>query len=237
MRYLVCALMASLCSSTFLASNLFASTDKAIQSTKWLSEWKQERSEDGISSQCRQHVSKIMQCRFNLRVDESSDVLTAVIQDAEGFKEWAVSVLISDRVIYDEADPDTYVYTTYNFTGAYNRDALSRYSLTTDLDGRRNRISFITVDKPYEKRDLRLVRFPLMAGYWQFTQLDNGQTEIEHQSFTQPGGLVQSTLYHLFNIAYLDSSFDTIRALLKQAKKPRYQIRKHASNQTIARQP
>jgi hypothetical protein len=237
MKYIASALMTLICSSTVLVSNLYASTDKSIQGTQWLGEWQEERSEDGISSQCRQHVSKIMQCRFKTLVNESSEALTAVIQDAEGFKEWAVSVLISDRVIYDEADPDTYVYTTYNFTGAYNRDALSRYSLKTDMDGRRNRINFITVDKPYDNQDLRLVRFPLMAGYWQFTKLENGQTEIEHQSFTQPGGLVQSTLYHLFNIAYLDSSFDTIRALLKQAKKAKYQAHQNTGNNIVAIQP
>lgn len=221
MNFIFLGLISILYSSALLATE--NSGETSTKSPQWLTDWQQERSEGGISSECRKHVSKIMQCRFKVVVDESHEALTAVIQDVEGFKEWAISVLISERVMYEESDPDTYVYTTYNFTGAYNRDALSRYSMVTDMEGRRNRINFITVDKPYEPRDLRLVRFPLMAGYWQFTSLGNGQTEIEHQSFTQPGGLVQSTLYHLFNVAYLDSSFDTIRALLAQAKKPKYQ--------------
>lgn len=221
MNFIFLGLISILYSSALLATENSAET--STKSPQWLTDWQQESSEGGISSECRKHVSKIMQCRFKVVVDESHEALTAVIQDVEGFKEWAISVLISERVMYEESDPDTYVYTTYNFTGAYNRDALSRYSMVTDMEGRRNRINFITVDKPYEPRDLRLVRFPLMAGYWQFTSLGNGQTEIEHQSFTQPGGLVQSTLYHLFNVAYLDSSFDTIRALLAQAKKPKYQ--------------
>lgn len=221
MNFIFLGLISILYSSALLATE--NSGETSTKSPQWLTDWQQERSEGGISSECRKHVSKIMQCRFKVVVDESHEALTAVIQDVEGFKEWAISVLISERVMYEESDPDTYVYTTYNFTGAYNRDALSRYSMVTDMEGRRNRINFITVDKPYEPRDLRLVRFPLMAGYWQFTSLGNGQTEIEHQSFTQPGGLVQSTLYHLFNVAYLDSSFDTIRALLAQAKRPKYQ--------------
>jgi len=191
--------------------------------SNWLTEWQQERSEGEIRSQCRQHVSKIKQCKFNAIVDESAHSLSSVILDVENFKEWALSVNVSDRVNFeDEEGDDIFVYTTYQFVGANNRDALSRYTLERDEQNNSVKIKFITVDKEIEKRDLRLVRFPLMAGYWQFTQLGNGKTEIEHLSFTLPGGLVQKVMYPLYNIAYLDSSFDTIRALQKQAHKPQY---------------
>jgi hypothetical protein len=205
----------AMCSSTLALA-------EGSERAKWLSDWEHERTQDGIRSECREHHSHILQCRFVTQVSVSHEVLSAVIQDVEGFKDWAVSVMVSDRVVFDDADPDTYVYTTYQFTGAYDRDALTRYQTRISDNGRKHRIEFMTVKKDYPARDLRLVRFPLMAGYWQFTQLDNGMTEIEHQSFTPPGGIVQNQLYHLFNIAYVDSSFDTIEALVEHAKQKHF---------------
>lgn len=116
MNFIFLGLISILYSSALLATENSAET--STKSPQWLTDWQQERSEGGIGSECRKHVSKIMQCRFKVVVDESHEALTAVIQDVEGFKEWAISVLISERVMYEESDPDTYVYTTYNFTGA-----------------------------------------------------------------------------------------------------------------------
>jgi len=201
---------------------LSAETNNNTAASNWLDDWQTERSESNINSQCRQHVSKIKQCKFTAIVDESAEALSAVVLDVENFKEWAVSVQVSDRVTYP-SDNDIYAYTTYAFVGAYDRDALTRYTPEINPEGNAIKIKFLTVDKEIETRDLRLVRFPLMAGYWQFTQLENGKTEVEHLSFALPGGVVQKALYPLYNIGYLDSSFETIRALLKQSQKAKYQ--------------
>jgi hypothetical protein len=99
---------------------------------------------------------------------------------------------------------------------------LTRYRKTEFPDLNKTKIDFITVDKPVEKKDLRLVRFPLMAGYWQFTEKENGKTEIELLTFSLPGGMVQNVLYSLFNIGSLDASFETMLAIQKQARLPEY---------------
>jgi hypothetical protein len=209
--------------------SVLADTKKTeTEASKWLSGWEKERSEGPINSECRQHTSKIKQCKFTAIVDESVESLSAVVLDLENFKDWAVSVKVSDIVTYPN-DSDLYVYTTYEFVGAYNRDALTRYTPELDLEKNAIKIKFITVDKEIETSDLRLVRFPLMAGYWQFRRLSNGKTEIEHLSFALPGGVVQKALYPLYNIGYLDSSFETIRALQKQSLKPQYQSANFAS--------
>jgi hypothetical protein len=209
----------------FLTSlvNADNSKSKAVQiNNKWSSDWEEERTEDGIYAECRTHTTNIKQCKFTTETDLPLEPLSAVVMDVSRFKEWAVSVLVSDQIVYDENDEDIYVYTVYQFTGAYNRDALTRYRKTEFPDINRTKIDFITVDKPVEKKDLRLVRFPLMAGYWQFTQKQNGKTEIELQTFSLPGGMVQSVLYSLFNIGTLDASFETMKAIQKQASLPEY---------------
>tara|TARA_R110001592_G_scaffold175466_5_gene414710 strand:+ start:30641 stop:31357 length:717 start_codon:yes stop_codon:yes gene_type:complete len=191
-------------------------------SNKWISDWKEEPSKDGVQAKCRTHTSNINQCRFTTESDLPLSALSAVIMDVNRFKDWAVSVLESDQIIYDEQDKDIYVYTVYHFTGAYDRDALTRYRKTEFTDENRIKIDFITVNKPVEKKDLRLVRFPLMAGHWQFTKKDNGKTEIELLNFSLPGGVVQNVLYSLFNLGSLDASYETMKAIQKQASLPEY---------------
>ena len=191
-------------------------------SNKWTSDWEEESSKNGVRAECRTHTSNINQCRFTTESDIPLESLSAVVMDVNRFEEWAVSVIESDQIIYDESDEDLYVYTVYQFTGAYNRDALTRYRKTEFPDLNRTKIDFITVDKPVEKKDLRLVRFPLMAGYWQFTKQGNGKTEIQLLTFSLPGGMVQNVLYSLFNIGSLDASFETMQAIQEQASLPEY---------------
>mgnify|MGYP000462160007 CR=1 FL=1 len=211
--YIMCA---------FLSLSVFAEPTKNT-SPNWLSDWDAVGDDARISAECRQHKSKINQCKFVATTDESLESLAAVIMDVNKFTEWAVSVSKSERVFQEEEPEKVYVYTNYDFVGAYNRDAVTLYTPEYDKTKNRVRITFQTVDKDVPKEDLRLVRFPLMAGYWQFTKLANGKTEIELLSFTMPGGIVQKTLYYLYNIAYVDASFETIVALEQQAHKPRYQ--------------
>jgi len=206
---------------TFLSPPVFSELENHT-SPNWLSDWEATGDDARISAECRQHKSKINQCKFVATSDESLESLTAVIMDVNKFTEWAVSVSRSERILQEEEPEKVYVYTNYNFVGAYDRDAVTLYTPEYDESKNRVRITFQTVDKDGPKEDLRLVRFPLMAGYWQFTKLANGKTEIELLSFTMPGGVVQKTLYYLYNKAYVDASFETIVALEKQANKPRY---------------
>jgi len=206
---------------TFTSPLVFSETTKQT-SKNWLSGWEAAGDDERISAECRQHKSKINQCKFVTTSDVSLESLTAVIMDVNKFTEWAVSVSRSERIFQEEEPDKVYVYTNYDFVGAYDRDAVTLYTPEYDESSNRVRITFQTVDKDAPKEDLRLVRFPLMAGYWQFTKLANGKTEIELLSFTMPGGVVQKTLYYLYNKAYVDASFETIVALEKQANKPRY---------------
>lgn len=210
--------------STFSFADSSNKEPKSAHQThnKWISDWEPERSEGNVHGTCRTHVSNIKQCKFITESDVPVAALSAVIMDVNRFKDWAVSVLSSDQVVYSEHDKDIYVYTTYHFTGAYNRDAVSRYRKTEFSELKTTKIDFITVDKPVEKKDLRLVRFPLMAGYWQFKEKDNGKTEIELLTFSLPGGMVQNVLYSLFNIGFIDASFETMRIIQKQASLPEY---------------
>ena len=200
----------------------YAEVTKTKES-QWLTDWVLEKNERGITAQCRQNKNKINQCKFMTISNESVAALTAVIADVDNFKQWAVSVKISEKMPPLDATNNIYVYTEYNFTGAYNRYAVTRYWAKEDPITHAIKFSFLTENRPTPHVDMRLVRFPIMAGYWKFTPLPNGKTQIEHMSFVPPGGAVQKTLYYPYNIAVRDATFDTIFALEKQARLPKYQ--------------
>jgi ribosome-associated toxin RatA of RatAB toxin-antitoxin module len=217
---------------SLLAFILLGFTVTAANATQkeaqWSSDWEQRDGKEGIRAQCRQHKNNIEQCKFTVVVNESVSALSAVITDVANYKTWVDSILISELLSSPDLVNEILVYVTYNFIGAYDRDAVLLYTPKQDPETKAVKIIFKTVDKEIPKTDLRLVRFPLLAGYWQFKPLNNGTTEIEHMSFAPPGGVVQKTLYYVYNMSYFNATFDTIHALLNEAQKDKYQTAKNA---------
>ena len=223
MKHFSVPILATILGGVLQIASSIALAESGSKKSQWLSDWEEAGQEDGIRAVCRQHQTNINQCKFRYLSNVPAEALTSVILDVDHFTEWAESVSLSKRVFAEEDPGQLYVYTNYDFIGASDRDAVTLYTPNYDHAGKRMRITFQTVDRDVPKRDMRLVRFPLMAGYWQFTELPSGQTEIEHLSFTLPGGVVQKTLYYPYNIAYVDASFVTIKALEQQARKHKYQ--------------
>ena len=188
----------------------------------WISEWEAHDGDEGFETHCRQHKSKIKQCVFSTVSSVPLSALVNAVRDVNNFTEWADSVRISQRIPELEGNEETVVYTEYSVSGAYDRFAVTRYETEQFPEEQRVRVRFKTIDAPGLSPDLRLVRFPIMAGYWQFQTLETGLTRIEHNSFTLPGGAVQRNLAFFYNIAYLDASYETIRNLVKFAKQEPY---------------
>jgi hypothetical protein len=188
----------------------------------WLSDWEEESADEGFKAQCRMHKTEIKQCIFKARTRTSLDALSAVVHDVNNFTLWADSVAVSKHMPEFDQGKGLVVYTEYSVSGAYDRYAVTRYQTETKPVEKTVRVTFKTIDEKGLSPDLRLIRFPLMAGYWQFKTLSNGETEIEHKSFTLPGGAVQKTLHYFYNIAYLEASYETIRNLIKVAQTQPY---------------
>lgn len=202
---------------------LWGATAYAEEEQKtWLSEWEQESADEGFEARCRMHKSNVKQCIFTTRTRTSLDALSAVVLDVNNFTSWAESVAISKRMPEFEESGSVVVYTEYSFAGAYDRFAVTRYETKAKPEAKTVRVSFKTIDEKGLNPDLRLIRFPLMAGYWEFRTLSNGETEIEHKSFTLPGGAVQKNLHYFYNIAYLEASYETIRNLIQLAQTQPY---------------
>ena len=217
-------------SPKFLATLIFCASQllvlpavaQANGSQKWLSDWEDIGQRDGISGQCRQHHSKINQCKLTTIVEADLTELTALLLDGNGVASWAPNTLTSEIIPEMSNDSEVTVYMTYNFPGAINRDTVTRSIAEQNPDTKVVKIKFHSVDIQGPKKDLRLVRFPLMAGSWTMTPLAPGKTRIEHLNLSLPGGLVQKNLYYLYNLGTKDASFDTILALKRAVKRDKY---------------
>lgn len=190
----------------------------------WLSDWQSIGQRDGISGECRQHKSKINQCRMTTIVEADLSEITALLMDGDGVASWAPSTL-SSEVIEDlsHKENEVTVYMTYNFPGASNRDTVTRSTATQDPHSKVVKIKFQSLKIEGPKKDLRLVRFPLMAGSWTLSPLGPKRTQVIHLNLSLPGGMVQKNLHYLYNMGAKDASFDTIEALKQAVQRPQYQ--------------
>jgi len=193
---------------------------------KWLSEWHYIVEDQGVSGQCRQHVSKINQCRLVTTIDADLTAITALLLDGDAVSSWAPNTLSSESLARNHASHEVTVYATYAFPGARNRDAVTYSIAEQNTQTGVVKIKFHSLNIQGPKTDLRLVRFPLIAGSWTLTPLGKGQTRVEHLNLSLPGGVVQDNLYMLYNLGLKDASFDTLHALRQAVQRDEYRSAK-----------
>ena len=199
----------------------FAQTE-LVDAELWITDWEEHDGDEGFETRCRKHESKIKQCVFSTVSSAPLPALANAVRDVNRFTEWAESVRESQRIPELEQDNEIVVYTEYSVSAGYDRFAVTRYETEQYPEEQRVRVRFHTFDAPGLNSDLELVRFPIMKGYWQFQTLENGQTLIEHESFTLPGGAIQRNLAFFYNIAYLDASYETIQNLIHFSQQEPY---------------
>lgn len=195
----------------------------ANSSTTWLSDWESIGEKSNIQGECRQHKSKINQCRMTTEVNASLSELVALLLDGDAVASWAPNTLSSETLPEHSSDSVVTVYMTYHFPGAINRDTVTQSSVEQDPKSKQVKVKFRSLNITGPKKDLRLVRFPLMAGSWTLTPISENKTKLEHLNLSLPGGLVQKNLHYLYNLGVEDASFDTILALKEAVKRPEYQ--------------
>lgn len=201
---------------------LFVSTAAAAPENKnWLTEWMQEDTYEGIEVLCRQHKSKINECRYTAITDIPRDTLLAVNIDGPNLKNWMVNLLQTEP--FDIKSPFDYkIYSTYNFPGARNRDSVTHSRVTWDREQNSVRLDFESVKHPEKPKDLRFVRYPVIKGFWEFTTLSDGRTKVVYQNIGLPGEYVQKVLYPLYNYSTREAGAKTVANLLLEAQKPEY---------------
>lgn len=191
-------------------------------SSQWLSSWESLEEEDGVSGLQRQHKSKIYQYKMNALIDANAATIAALLLDGNGVASWAPGTLSSEEIERADDESRNVVYATYHFPGAVNRDSLIESTARYNPENGEIKINFKSLNKKGPKKDLRLVRFPLVAGSWTLRPTADGQTHVTHLNLALPGGIVQDNLFYVYNIGARQSAFDTLKALGKAVDNDKY---------------
>ena len=191
---------------------------------KFIDSWEFEREEDGIKAECRTHESGIDQCRLSGVFDEGITPLTAINVDGPNLNKWMENILTSE-VLPESIGQNNYkILTTYNFPGARNRYSVTHSIIKQDPQTKEVMLTFRLIESDKKPRDISLVRYEQLAGYWKFRPLENGKTYIEYTNIGLPAGIVQNTpLKYVYNVSSLTASFKTFKKMLVDVKKTEYQ--------------
>ena len=191
---------------------------------KFVDDWQFEREEDGIKAECRTHESGIDQCRLSGTFDASITALTAINVDGPNLKNWMENVLTAEVLPESKGKNDYNILITYNFPGARNRYSVTHSTVMQDPNTKEVILNFKLVNSETKPKDISLIRYDLLAGYWKFKPLVSGQTYIEYTNIGLPAGIVQNTpLKYIYNSSSLTASFKTFKKMLSDIKKPEYQ--------------
>jgi hypothetical protein len=190
---------------------------------KFIDEWEFIKEENGIKAECRTHESGIDQCRLTGVAEASVTALTAINVDGPNLKNWMENVLTSEVLPESKGQHDYKILITYNFPGARNRYSVTHSIVKQNPDTKEVILSFRLVSSDAKPKDISLVRYEQMAGYWKFRPLANGKTYIEYTNIGLPAGIVQNTpLKYVYNSSSLSASFKTFENLLVDVNKADY---------------
>lgn len=191
---------------------------------KFLDDWEFIKEDSGIEAECRTHESGIDQCRLSGISDASITALTAINVDGPNLKNWMENVLTAEVLPESKGQNDYKLLMTYNFPGARNRYSVTHSTVTQNPESKEVVLAFKLVNSDIKPKDISLIRYEQLAGYWKFRPLSNGKTYIEYSNIGLPAGLVQNTpLKYIYNSSSLSASFSTFKNLLIDVQKPEYQ--------------
>jgi len=201
---------------------LLFSTNLLAKKSNWLTDWEVKDKDDGITIECREHKTKINECRYVTEVENITvDALLAVNIDGPNLNSWTDN-LISCEVIEKKHPLDYQLYMKWSFPGAINRDSITHTTVTHDAKRGYSKLSFRTVKNQKKPKDLSFVRFQAMKGTWEFEDMHNGKTKITLTQIALPGEYVQSILYSLYNLSNRMSTRKTLVSLIDIAKTEKY---------------
>lgn len=162
-------------------------------------------------------VTGLQVCRVETVMKASLNTLVAVQRDASRIPQWMDGVKSSTVV---EEGEDFYITHTLvpSPWPVKDRDSVVRSNIQQSDDGVVT-IEFASVDGvvPLQKNYERVQN---VKGCWRFTPLQDGKTRVEYEVMVDPGGKLPAWLVNRFAI---DVPYNSIKALHKIIREPRYQ--------------
>ena len=163
--------------------------------------------------------SNLHEFRAVTKINSSVSSLIALMSDAESFPKWMPSCTEA-RTIKKRTPFSRYNYIVNKAPWPMkNRDMIVFSRLTANPLTKSVKIKMKGV-KDYLPEKKGLVRVAELKGFWQFTPMGDGETEVIYQIFTDPGGKVPAMLV---NTKSGEMPFITIKNMKKIIMEEKYQ--------------
>ena len=180
--------------------------------------WELRKDEDGVRAYVRKvEGSSILEYKGIVTVEAGVKEAVRLFEDDARTVEWFYDCKES-RVIKDES-PDIMIgYFAINMPWPVkDRDAVYRRVLTKDpaTGAFQYKTSGVPEDYPEQKGK---VRMPYMKGFWSFTPVAGGGTEVIYQEHSEVGGHIPDWLVNRLAVNIPFNSLASFRDLLSEKK-------------------
>lgn len=180
--------------------------------------WKLVKSDQGIKVfQAPVKGSDYDVYRLETTVDATLSALVAINSDAAYMHHWMEAMESNVKVSGDEKCYVTHAKTKVPWP-AKNRDAVVETRIEQNPDTLQVTMKFHSRDNLVPKsKDYERVN--LVRGFWQFTPLGKGKTQLTYQNHAEAGGMIPGWIANTFGV---DVPFKSVRNMLKEINSSRY---------------
>lgn len=178
--------------------------------------WQLQYDEDGIKAYESETVdSPFHTVKIVSTTETTLDALVALHKDIDNFMTWGAD--LKSASVVSPGEKDYMLHFTYHAPWpVMDRDLVFR-TLITQSSPQVVRLDFFTVDNVPLLADYQRVREA--KGYWQFTARPDGKIDIEHLTYSDPGGSLPA---FLVNTKSLEIPLKTYKAMLLELRKEPY---------------
>ena len=212
----LCALMCSL----LFSFNAFAESKDT--------EWELEKSKESIGLNIYTRYVKgsdLKAFKAEMTVKQPIGAVFAVLADHDNSCNWIANC--AEYQMFEQSEGANYSYMINEAPWPVtNRDAIVRSVVSQSSDSYEVMITLEGMPKYLPKTEDN-IRIPKMDGFWKLIPVDEETTTVIYQVHAEPGGGLPSWLS---NSVVVDTPYDTMRGLLKQLKKEKYD---HASHPDV----
>jgi len=179
-------------------------------------EWKLKKEKNNIKIFIRNSEgADITEIRALSTVKASVEALVETVYDIDSYPEW-VSNLETAEVLETVSKREIYYYYQADVPWPFsNRDDVMRFVMEEDPESGAVKIIFSGHPDYIPVKD-KIVRLSLNKGYWKFTPLPNGETEIDYIFFTDEGKGYPNWLVNMFVV---DGPYDMVLKLREYVTK------------------
>lgn len=140
--------------------------------------------------------------------------LLALLNDTKKAPLW-IENCKSMRLIEQKSEKQAMFYTVNRVPWPLqNRDLVSLVSTSIDQSTHIVTLNITNIDGVLAKKD-KLIRIPMLKGFWRFIPEKEGRIKVIYQIHADPGGDIPSWLA---NAVAVDSPFNTLKNMLKMLK-------------------